>query len=181
VRKSGIDGSTNGLSKSRRVVGAVLFALCGCANVFGQNGAGEPALHIDVPTTLEKANVVVDFGHAVFNGDAPFALGDVNLLAHDVHAWDAKGAIVVIFHGDAAYLVLNDESYNANRHASSGNPYRNVLKSLMDQGVQLELCGATAKGNHWGNANLLPGIKVNVNAMVRLTQLEQNGYTMIYQ
>jgi len=51
----------------------------------------------------------------------------------------------------------------------------------MNLGVQLELCGATAKGNHWGNENLLPGIKVNVNAMVRLTQLGQEGYTMIYQ
>ena len=51
----------------------------------------------------------------------------------------------------------------------------------MQKGVQLELCGATARANHWGNANLLPGIKVNVNAMVRLTQLEQEGYKMIYE
>ena len=51
----------------------------------------------------------------------------------------------------------------------------------MEKGVHLELCGATENANHWGNANLLPGIKVNVNAMVRLTQLEQEGYTMIYQ
>jgi intracellular sulfur oxidation DsrE/DsrF family protein len=43
------------------------------------------------------------------------------------------------------------------------------------------MCGATAAGNHWGNANLLPGVKVNLNAMVRLTQLEQQGFTMIYQ
>jgi intracellular sulfur oxidation DsrE/DsrF family protein len=141
----------------------------------------DPTLHIDIPTTLEKANVVVDFGHAVFNGDMPFALGDINLLATDMRDWNAKGVIVVIFHGDAAYLTLNDESYNANRHIATGNPYKKVLNGLMDAGVQLELCGATAKGNHWGNANLLPRIKVNVNAMVRLTQLEQEGYTMIYQ
>jgi intracellular sulfur oxidation DsrE/DsrF family protein len=51
----------------------------------------------------------------------------------------------------------------------------------MKQGVQLELCGATARGNHWGNADLLPGIKVNLNAMARLTQLEQQGFAMIYQ
>src|SRR4029077_14066011 len=57
---------------------------------------------------------------------------------------------------------------------------RRPWNDLMAQGVQLELCGATAKSNDWGNANLLSGIKVNVNAMVRLTQLEQNGYTTIY-
>jgi intracellular sulfur oxidation DsrE/DsrF family protein len=168
-------------AESRRLCVAALVLLSSAVFAFAQNTAVEPALHIDVPTTLEKANVVVDFGHVVFNGDMPFALGDVNLLSQDVHAWSAKGAIVVIFHGDAAYLILNDEAYNANRQATSGNPYKRYLNALMDQGVQLELCGATAKGNHWGNADLLPGIKVNVNAMVRLTQLEQNGYTMIYQ
>lgn len=158
---------------------AVLFY---CASqVFAQDNVAYARLHIDVPTKLDKANVVIDLGHAVFNGDAPFALGDVNLLASDVRAWNAKGSIVVIFHGDAAYLVLNDETYDRNRHVQTGNPYKKVLNGLMAQGVQLELCGATAKGNDWGNANLLPGIKVNVNAMVRLTQLEQDGYTMIYQ
>jgi intracellular sulfur oxidation DsrE/DsrF family protein len=141
----------------------------------------ESALHIDIPTRLEKANVVIDLGHAVFNGDMPFALADANLLASDLREWNAKGQLIVIFHGDAAYFILNDETYNANRHVSTGNPYKQLLSGLMEKGVQLELCGATAKGNHWGNANLLPGIKVNVNAMVRLTQLEQDGYTMIYE
>lgn len=92
-----------------------------------------------------------------------------------------KGEIVVIFHGDAAYLALNDETYNANRHVNTGNPYKQLLNGFMGIGIQLEMCGATAKANHWGNANLLPGIKVNINAMVRLTQLEQEGYAMIYQ
>jgi len=141
----------------------------------------DQTLRVDIPTRLEKANVVVDFGHLVFGGDLPFALGDINLLATDLRDWNAKGEVIVIFHGDAAYLVLNDNSYNLNRHVTTGNRYKDILNELMEKGVHLELCGATAKANHWGNANLLPGIKVNVNAMVRLTQLEQEGYTMIYQ
>jgi intracellular sulfur oxidation DsrE/DsrF family protein len=169
-----------------RKVWSMAFVLClGISiNAFGQDNAGatgKPPLHIDVPTKLERANVAIDFGHAVFAGDMPFALGDIRLLADDIHDWDAKGQIVVIFHGDAAYLILNDESYNKNRHVTTGNPYKEILNGLLKQGVRLELCGATAKGNGWGNANLLPGVKVNVNAMVRLTQLEQDGYAMIYQ
>jgi intracellular sulfur oxidation DsrE/DsrF family protein len=171
--------------KKRKLM--ILFAAY-CFIALGAVRAGEdpgaktdPALHIDVPTKLEKANVVIDFGHLVFGGDMPFALGDIHLLASDIRDRNAKGQVVVIFHGDAAYLVLNDDSYNTNRHVSTGNPYKGQLNELMKMGVQLELCGATAKGNHWGNANLFPGIKVNVNAMVRLTQLEQEGYTMIYQ
>ena len=42
-------------------------------------------------------------------------------------------------------------------------------------------CGATAAANHWINKDLLPGVKVNTNAMVRVTQLEQDGYTLIYE
>jgi intracellular sulfur oxidation DsrE/DsrF family protein len=56
-----------------------------------------------------------------------------------------------------------------------------LFAGLMKQGVQIELCGATAAGNHWGNADLLPGVKVDTNAMVRVTQLEQEGYTLIYE
>jgi intracellular sulfur oxidation DsrE/DsrF family protein len=143
--------------------------------------AQDQAVHIDIPTKLDKANVVIDMAHLVFNGDAPFALGDINLLANNMREWNTQGQVIVIFHGDAAYLILNDETYNQNRHASTGNRFKEALNGLMQKGVQLELCGATAKANHWGNANLLPGVKVNVNAMVRLTQLEQDGYTMIYQ
>jgi intracellular sulfur oxidation DsrE/DsrF family protein len=140
-----------------------------------------PALRIDIPTKLDRANVVVDFGHAVYLGDTLFALGDINLLADNVRTWNSTGEIVVVLHGDAAYLVLNDEAYNANRRVTSGNPFKSTLNGLMEKGVHIELCGATAAANHWGNANLLPGVKVNLNAMVRVTQLEQQGYTLIYQ
>jgi intracellular sulfur oxidation DsrE/DsrF family protein len=83
--------------------------------------------------------------------------------------------------------VLDDDSYDANRHIQTGhpvhtgNPYAKLLTGLMEQGVQIELCGATAAANHWINKDLLPGVKVNTNAMVRVTQLEQDGYTLIYE
>jgi intracellular sulfur oxidation DsrE/DsrF family protein len=138
-------------------------------------------LHIDVPVKLEKANVVVDVGHSVYLGDTLFFIGDIGLLASDLSDWNAPAQIVAVFHGDAAYVVLNDDTYNANRHVHTGNPYGKLIAGLMKQGVHIELCGATAAGNHWGNADLLPGVKVNTNAMVRVTQLEQQGYTLIYE
>lgn len=165
---------------------SVVIALCMSVsmNVRAQKNtqmAVAPGLHVDIPTKLDKANVVVDLGHLVFGGDQPFALGDIHLLSNNLREWNADGQVVVIFHGDAAYLALNDETYNTTRHVATGNPFKVLLAELMAQGVQLEMCGATAAGNHWGNANLLPGVKVNLNAMVRLTQLEQQGFTMIYQ
>jgi hypothetical protein len=92
--------------------------------VHAQDNVVNPPLRVDIPTVLETANVVVDYGHAVFNGDMPFGLGDVSLPATDFREWKTQGRIVVVFHGDAAYMILNDETYNANRHVSSGNPYK---------------------------------------------------------
>jgi intracellular sulfur oxidation DsrE/DsrF family protein len=139
------------------------------------------ALHIDVPVKLDKGNVVVDIGHLVLVGDMPFFIGDVHLLASDLHEWGVQAQIVAVFHGDAAFIVLNDEAYNANRHVQTGNPYAKLMAGWMSEGVHVELCGATAAANHWGNADLLPGVKVDTNAMVRVTQLEQQGYTLIYE
>ncbi len=38
---------------------------------------------------------------------------------------------------------------------------------------------ATAKDNNWVNADLLPGVRVNTGAIVRLIQLAQEGYVQI--
>ena len=130
---------------------------------------------------LEKANVVVDVGNLVLAGDMPFVLGDLHVLASDYSQDSTQGDIIAVFHGNAAYLVLNDESYNADRHVQTGNPYGKLITALMKQGVQFELCGATATANHWINANLLPGVKVNTDAMVRVTELQQKGFTLIYE
>jgi intracellular sulfur oxidation DsrE/DsrF family protein len=142
---------------------------------------GDQALHIDIPVKLERANVVFDVGHLVLAGDMPFVIGDLHLLASGYGDGKTKGEIIAVFHGDAAYLMLNDRSYNANRHVQTGNPYEKLIEGLMKQGVQIELCGATATANHWINADLLPEVKVNTDAMVRITQLEQKGFTLIYE
>jgi hypothetical protein len=82
---------------------AYCFIALGAARSGENPGAKtDLALHIDIPTRLEKANGVVDFGHLVFGGEMPFALGDIHLLARDLRNWNAKGQLIVIFHGDAA-------------------------------------------------------------------------------
>ena len=56
---------------------AIVSCLSFCMNTFGQDNAvvsSGPVLHIDIPTRLGKANIVVDFGHAVYGGDFPLRL-----------------------------------------------------------------------------------------------------------
>src|SRR5229473_946223 len=77
------------------------------------------------------------------------------------------------------HRVWGPETYNADRNVATGNPYRELVADLMKRGVQIELCGATAKAHKWGNADLLPLVKVNTDAMSRTTQLVQEGFVKI--
>ena len=65
-----------------------LFLAAGYAR-YSVHAQSDQALHIDVPVKLEKANVVVDVGHAVMLGDTAFFLGDIHLLASDLSEWNA--------------------------------------------------------------------------------------------
>jgi intracellular sulfur oxidation DsrE/DsrF family protein len=76
-------------------------------------------------------------------------------------------------------VTLNDDSYNAERKMANGNPYKKLLAELMKRGVEVELCGATAKAHNWGNEDLLPEIKVNTDAMARMSHLVQEGFIQI--
>ena len=151
--------------------------------VYPENKAGVRSarnLHIDIPAKLDKeANVAFNIDRLALNGDMPFALGHIELLVNDYRELNAKGRIIAIFHTDAGHVTLDDRAYNAARHVTTGNPYKGLLVGLMKQGVQVELCGATAKAYHWGNDDLLPEVKVNNDAMVRLTQLGLEGYVQI--
>ncbi len=54
-----------------------------------------------------------------------------------------------------------------------------LVSDLMKRSVRFELCGATAKVHNWGNEDVLPGIKINTDAMARMTELVQEGYVKI--
>ena len=53
------------------------------------------------------------------------------------------------------------------------------MADLMKRGVHIELCGATAAVHKWGNADLLPQVQVNTDAMARMSQLAQAGFIEI--
>ena len=160
---------------------AVLFV--GVGAVYPENKAGvrsDRKLHIDIPVKLDKeAKVAFNIDRLALNGDMPFALGHLELLVNDYRELNAKGRIIAIFHTDAGHVTLDDRAYNAARHVTTGNPYKGLLVSLMKKGVQVELCGATAKAYRWDNKDLVPGVKVNTDAMVRLAQLGLEGYVQI--
>ena len=139
----------------------------------------ERPLHIDIPVKLADVKEVYSIGALAFEGDLPACLFHLQLIENDILDWKARSQVIAVFHTNAGHATLHDGAYNADRNVATGNPYKKLIADLMTRGVQVELCGATAKVHKWGNADLLPGIKVNTDAMARTTQLVQEGFVKI--
>ena len=142
-------------------------------------GERNDPIRVDIPVVLEKADVVFNLDHRAFVGDMPVGMNYMRLLSARFREMNTKGQIIAIFHGDAAYMTLNDRAYNAYRNVSTGNPYKELIASLLGSGVQIEECAVSMKNHQWGNDDLLPGIKVNSGAVGRLIQLMQKGFVQI--
>jgi intracellular sulfur oxidation DsrE/DsrF family protein len=136
-------------------------------------------LHIDIPVKLAEVNAVFSVAALSFEGDLPAPLIHLEIITNDIADWGARSEVVVVFHGKAGHVTLNDAAYNADRNIETGNPYRDLVTNLMSRGVQVELCGKTAKFHHYGNEDLIPGIKVNTGAGARMIQLVQQGFVKI--
>jgi intracellular sulfur oxidation DsrE/DsrF family protein len=136
-------------------------------------------LIIDIPVQLSRVKSVHSIGALQFEGDLPASIFHLQLIAGDIAGWRAESDVIAVFHTNAGHVTLNDEAYNMSRNIATGNPYKNLVADLMKRGVKIELCGATAKVNHWGNADLLSGVKINLDAMARTIQLVQEGFVKI--
>ena len=141
--------------------------------------AQEKALHIDIPVKMADVKVVFSIASLSFEGDLPAAVFHLGLIMDDIADWKAKCEVVAIFHTNAGHATLHDQAYNKDRNIATGNPYKKLLTNLMKRGVQVELCGATARVHGWDNADTIPGIKINTDAMSRTTQLVQEGFVKI--
>ena len=136
-------------------------------------------LQIDIPVKMTDVKMVFSISSLSFEGDLPASIFHMQLISNDVADWKAKSEIIAVFHTNAGHPTLHDRAYNADRNIVTGNPYKDLIADLMKRGVQIELCGATARVHGWGNMDLLPGIKVNTDAMARTTQLVQEGFVKI--
>ena len=139
----------------------------------------EKPLSIDIPVKLPELKVAFSVAALAFEGDLPASIFHLGLIAQDTTDWQARIEIIAVFHTNAGHVTLNDKAYNSERMVATGNPYRQLVADLMNRGVRIELCGATARAHKWGNEDLLPGVKVNTDAMARMSQLVQQGFVQI--
>jgi intracellular sulfur oxidation DsrE/DsrF family protein len=164
----------------KRIAFVLLLLASGqCVPLSAQERVPDAGLQIDIPVPLKESKVVFDMDHLAFAGDQPIGLSQMKTIMERYKAAQVPVRIVAVFHGVAGYMMLNDAAYDKARKSEKGNPLKDRIKALQEEGVQFELCVNTARNNGWVNADLLPGVKVNGGAALRIIQLVQDGYVQV--
>ncbi len=165
---------------ARKSVAAVLLSLMFIAPAMATDPAPREGLKIDVPVQLKSSKVVFNMDHLAFAGDQSIGLSYMKLMIQNYRNSQTPLEVIAVFHGAMGYMLLNDDAYNKVRKSDKGNPYKDAIAALQKDGIQFEECGQTARTNGWVNADLLPGVKVDSGANLRLVQLQQDGYIQIH-
>jgi hypothetical protein len=142
--------------------------------------ASEKPLRIDVPVKLSDVKVVFSIGALAFEGDLAASIFTCSSSRTTSRA-GARPRRLSQSSIQMPGMYFHDTAYNADRNIATGNPYKDLISDLQKRGVKVELCGATAKVHGWGNEDLLAHIKVNTDAMARMTQLVQQGFVKIIE
>lgn len=161
------------------LIGLVGCFLLGAAPLRASHATDVPEIRIDIPVVLKEARIVFNLDHLVFEGDEPTGLQFLKIMVPRFKENETKAEIIAIFHGNAGYMLLDDAKYNRVRNWLGGNPYKAQIANLIQQGVQIEECAETMRLKGWGNADLLPDVKVNAGANFRIVQLVQNGFVQL--
>jgi intracellular sulfur oxidation DsrE/DsrF family protein len=169
------------ITMKRSMIFAATLFCSGLAAIGPVHAADAPStqLQIDVPVSMKASKVVFNMDHPTFAGDQSIGLMYMRLMKMNYASAKVPVDIIAVYHSMAGYILLNDEAYNKARKTTRGNPYKAEIAALQAQGVQFEECGQTARTNGWVNADLLPGVKVDTGATLRLVQLVQDGYVQL--
>ncbi|NND89057.1 MAG: DsrE family protein [Flavobacteriaceae bacterium] len=145
-------------------------------------GATYEVSNPDIETHMEEVfQVVFDVK------DAPEDASEVNkwiaTVARFLNMHVAAGKpvetleVALVLHGNAAYALLNQESYQQKYEVE--NPNIALIEALDAAGVDIILCGQTAAHRDISKERRIPQAQVALSAMTALIQLQNQNYTLI--
>ncbi len=85
--------------------------------------------------------------------------------------------VALVVHNKASKDIIQNEAYKTRFGVS--NPNHDLVKELMNAGVEVILCGQSSKSRNFPKKDLIPGAKMSLSAMTALIQLQNDGYQLI--
>ena len=132
-----------------------------------------PVAHVETTMPIPKDAVL----RHTFDVAEPAADGELNrtlvsaarfINMHAIAGIDAdRIEVAVVVHGKAVYDVSGEAPANAP-----------LVAALVEQGVQIFVCGQTAAYYDVKTNELLPGVQMALSAMTAHALLQQQGYTL---
>ena len=101
----------------------------------------------------------------------------LNLLAEE-GIRPEPGDIVVIVHGEATTATMTDRSYAARTRAAA-NPNLALIERLRAAGVTIAVCSQALHTHSVAVADVSALVRVDVSALVTLSNLQLRGYALI--
>ncbi|MEE2525656.1 DsrE family protein [Hyphobacterium sp. HN65] len=152
----------------------------------------------DLPSAFSTGPVIADYGPvAEVPGASPIAADAVFQVAFDTAtpAEDAQlnrtlasAARFINMHGRAGVdpdnvhvaIVLHGRAVQDVTHPAEGeeNPNEGLIAALLEQNVEIYVCGQSAAYYEVTAEDLLPGVTMSLSAMTAHAQLQQRGYTL---
>ena len=84
--------------------------------------------------------------------------------------------LALVVHGSATFDMLNNEAYNEKYGVD--NPNHDLLARLMENNVEVFVCGQSAGFMNVNAGDLQSGAKMSISAMTAHALLQQQGYTL---
>lgn len=182
------------LLSSRRLshfAGAIALALAATLPAAAQSGArAVPSVGAmqDIPEAHEKPDPTLHY-KIVFDvetlADKPDqvspALESIGALINTYRNYGVAAdhfTTTAVFHGKTIALVARDAVY-AKRTGAKANPNLKLLQELAAAGVQLVVCGQSARALHYVDGDLIPSAQMNLSATVTFLNLQTRGYVKI--
>ncbi len=164
-------------------------------NIFTAAQAGADAFH--------AGPLIPDFGKiAAIDSDMPIPEGTVFKVSFDLAKQAEPGEVsrhigsiarflnmhvengvdpkdlhvAIVVHGSAVKDFLNAKTYAATLDIDNANA--GLVKALIDNGVEIILCGQSAAYHDVKKGDLLPGVKMALSAMTAHALLQQRDYTL---
>jgi len=133
------------------------------------------------PDPSLKYNILVELTE---NGSKPDSLNEyIEALATLVNLHAAEGVpkeniqMVVVLRKMAPFAVFDNELYK--EKFKCDNPNLQILKELMDAGVEFFVCGQTMQKRNIDTKKLVAGTKVASSGLTAITTYQLKGYAMI--
>lgn len=85
-------------------------------------------------------------------------------------------SLALVVHGSATEEMLKGEFFKQRKGQRNGNEV--LLTALMEQGVEVILCGQSATAHGIEKSALIDGVKMDLSAMTAHARLAQKGYSV---